>query len=484
MKKKLISLFLLFFIFNPKIKSKEILNLEKIKTTENYPYLKIDLSLNKKAGLNLENLTKNNFKIYENGSLLQPFQLEKKQGKVNYNLIFSLDSSKSISPKNFFRLKKAAKRIVKNLEDQDHGAFSNFDDKVYITHRFFQPKRYLIRNINRLKRSGKKTLLFDSLYDGLDFLDETKSKNKAVVCFTDGQDEGSSLREEDVINLAQKIKASLYFITLEKFLSLRNLNRMAILTGGKVFLAKDKKGLKNFFQKELRERRQNYSLWYKTQLPKNSGQQKIKIIFEKNQFQSEADGFFVFKNNKSFAQILYQKRDFVFLGFMILMLFAYLGTIFFFLKGKKEQDQPVFLSKKEDDNFYKNLIKIEQQEVHQQEKSVPQKERPKSWLIYKNGPEVGKEFFIDQETITIGREKGNDLCLSDFSLSAKQAMIKFIKNDYYLFDLISDYGTFLNNRKLLRPKKLFNGDEIQLGNLKYIFRVNPEAEKLEDINYV
>jgi len=41
--------------------------------------------------------------------------------------------------------------------------------------------------------------------------------------------------------------------------------------------------------------------------------------------------------------------------------------------------------------------------------------------------------------------------------------------------MASDGGTFLNGKKLLRPKKLFDWDEIQIGTTVLIFRVVSES---------
>jgi pSer/pThr/pTyr-binding forkhead associated (FHA) protein len=39
-----------------------------------------------------------------------------------------------------------------------------------------------------------------------------------------------------------------------------------------------------------------------------------------------------------------------------------------------------------------------------------------------------------------------------------------------LFDLASEHGTYLNGKKLLRPKYLADWDEIALGRFVFVFR--------------
>ncbi|HXK66490.1 MAG TPA: FHA domain-containing protein [Spirochaetota bacterium] len=93
-----------------------------------------------------------------------------------------------------------------------------------------------------------------------------------------------------------------------------------------------------------------------------------------------------------------------------------------------------------------------------------------AWLVEKSGPETGKKFPLIWDEVTIGRDKENAIVINDDAVSLKHAKIKKIGNTYYLFDLASDNGTFLNNKKLLRPKPLSDWDEIQIGRTSILFR--------------
>jgi hypothetical protein len=94
----------------------------------------------------------------------------------------------------------------------------------------------------------------------------------------------------------------------------------------------------------------------------------------------------------------------------------------------------------------------------------------KSWLVEKDGPEAGKKFPIFWEEITIGRDEENGIVVADEAVSLKHAKIKRIRNAYFLFDLVSENGTYLNDKKLLRPKPLYDWDEIRIGRTLFIFR--------------
>lgn len=91
-------------------------------------------------------------------------------------------------------------------------------------------------------------------------------------------------------------------------------------------------------------------------------------------------------------------------------------------------------------------------------------------LILKEGPNPGRQFTINKSEITIGSTPSNDLVLWDSTLSPMHAKIKKVKNVFILFDTVSKTGIFLNGKKLLRPKALYDFDEIRLGNTLLLFR--------------
>jgi pSer/pThr/pTyr-binding forkhead associated (FHA) protein len=94
----------------------------------------------------------------------------------------------------------------------------------------------------------------------------------------------------------------------------------------------------------------------------------------------------------------------------------------------------------------------------------------RAWLVEKDGPEAGKKFPIFWEEVTLGREEENTVVIRDQAVSLKHAKIKRMKNAYYLFDMVSDNGTFVNGNKLLRPRPLYDWDEIRVGRSLFIFR--------------
>jgi hypothetical protein len=82
-----------------------------------------------------------------------------------------------------------------------------------------------------------------------------------------------------------------------------------------------------------------------------------------------------------------------------------------------------------------------------------------------SGPMKGQAFDIEKETIFLGRSSKNDIRISDRTLSRKQLKIFRIGGKYFVEDLKSTNGTWLNGNLILPGEgfELDEGDIISMG---------------------
>ncbi|CUT17526.1 MULTISPECIES: FHA domain-containing protein [Candidatus Ichthyocystis] len=83
-------------------------------------------------------------------------------------------------------------------------------------------------------------------------------------------------------------------------------------------------------------------------------------------------------------------------------------------------------------------------------------------ILEKNGVAV-RSILINKDCIRIGRRQGNDCILSDHSVSGYHAEIHSTKSGYYIKDLSSTNGTFVNDQ-LISFAKINPNDIIRLGS--------------------
>jgi phosphoserine phosphatase RsbU/P len=87
-----------------------------------------------------------------------------------------------------------------------------------------------------------------------------------------------------------------------------------------------------------------------------------------------------------------------------------------------------------------------------------------SKIYIKPGDETPQLFEIEKDIIFIGREPDNDIQIKEKTVSRKHIKIVKEENSYFIEDLKSKNGTFINNIQI-RPGKLFALEE---GNTVYI----------------
>jgi len=79
----------------------------------------------------------------------------------------------------------------------------------------------------------------------------------------------------------------------------------------------------------------------------------------------------------------------------------------------------------------------------------------------------GKTFNIVDDCV-IGRSHGADLVLADPSISSLHARIIEVKKNFYIEDLQSSNGVYLNNSKITEAARLREGDLLQLGRTRLV----------------
>ncbi len=81
---------------------------------------------------------------------------------------------------------------------------------------------------------------------------------------------------------------------------------------------------------------------------------------------------------------------------------------------------------------------------------------------------VKEHYSIDDE-ITMGRYSDNDIFIQDPFVSKRHFKIVEDEGAYYLEDLDSANGTYVNNERIEDVVKLSNGDIIRVGNIEFLF---------------
>jgi hypothetical protein len=82
-----------------------------------------------------------------------------------------------------------------------------------------------------------------------------------------------------------------------------------------------------------------------------------------------------------------------------------------------------------------------------------------------------------EETSTIGRTPANTIALRDVSVSAKHAQVIRTAEGFFIEDVGSRNGTYINSEKLTEKRLLADGDLVRLGKIILTFNLATDVQK-------
>jgi diguanylate cyclase (GGDEF)-like protein len=121
--------------------------------------------------------------------------------------------------------------------------------------------------------------------------------------------------------------------------------------------------------------------------------------------------------------------------------------------------------------------------IHQEGGGGAKPARPgDACIIVIYGPELGKRMPLGTAAFEIGRSSKNDLFLDHESISRHHARITFDGTSYWVADLNSTNGTFVNDDPV-REQRLKDGDQVRIGRsiVKFMTGENIEVHYHEEI---
>lgn len=92
-----------------------------------------------------------------------------------------------------------------------------------------------------------------------------------------------------------------------------------------------------------------------------------------------------------------------------------------------------------------------------------------AWLVVKSGQYAGQQYRLEEST-TLGRD-GNQchFVVDDETVSRQHARINFERGQFFIYDLASANGTYINNARI-QKQMLMDGDTVRLGNTTLVFK--------------
>jgi Ca-activated chloride channel homolog len=182
---------------------------------------------------------------------------------VPLELVVAIDISGSMGL-SMPKLKTAVKEFLTTVPAQHQVTLLGFNDTVFTLTRKATDPADRVKAVDRLAPWGS-TALYDVILRGIDLLGRQTGR-KALVVFTDGEDQGSHATIADVERKLQSSDLTLYMIGQGRGLTLESLKkvmeRLAVPSGGRAFFTENADALHDAFADLLDELSNQYLLGY------------------------------------------------------------------------------------------------------------------------------------------------------------------------------------------------------------------------------
>ena len=162
------------------------------------------------------------------------------------------------------RLKNSVLQFIDELGPQDYVAIFTFKEELAVQQDFTQDKDAAKRAVLGI-RAGGRTALFNALSETAEAMREQPGK-KAMVVFTDGDDNSSVLNSDAAVSRARADGVPLFTVAEGEALNCADLkkvlNNLSAGTGGASFEVVDQKSMDAIFQRISGQLRHMYLLAY------------------------------------------------------------------------------------------------------------------------------------------------------------------------------------------------------------------------------
>jgi Ca-activated chloride channel family protein len=261
-----------------------------------------------KAGKFIPGLGAKDVQVFEDGVRQEVSYFREASGesgeKIPLSVVLVLDSSGSMHNSMRF-LREAAITFVRKLEDVDSGLVVQFNESVKGSTEFTGDADRLEQFVESLQPWGG-TALYDAVHYGLNRVKDQPGR-KAVIVFSDGADHNSSMSEQEVIDYARSVEATVYSILIrgEQGLLGRSprgfLRKIAQETGGSFFYPDKVADLIRVFAGISDELHHHYALAYTPTRPPDGTWRtvEVRLVNRKDAQVRVRKGYFAVRRRKA-----------------------------------------------------------------------------------------------------------------------------------------------------------------------------------------
>ncbi len=507
------------------------ISLNHLKTnTDNFPQLVHSsvLALDN-ASEPLKNLNASNFRVSLGGAavdtLLNVTTFE--NSKQGLSILVCVDVSGSMKGKPLASVKDALLNFIGEKRDNDEIAIMAFAEQTELVCDFSTDTEFLRQSIAKIKILPGDTSLYYSIDKGLDRLSGPAAKNEGrfMILFSDGKEDNpaTAFTLDGVIAKARAKQIPIFAAgyTTQDRQYLQILDRVSQQTGGSYYDAPDAQSLSEHFGKVSRQILGSYILSYPVfGLPGDGLEKDLTITLTQGAFKADFPDPVKVRVPANKPAIAGPSEiddggdggGKLSLGWILGIVAALLAVgagVFLWLNAKKKQRLAELRRQQEEDErlrqeqlarYEEEQRRLEEERQRQQDQTrreaetrVPEQDsRSREHTVILNpgtgtgefrgasgtglslevlmGSEQGQLFNIGAEGATLGRAQGNSIVFNDSTVSSRHARIYWSDGQFYIEDLGSLNGVFVNGQKVTLSR-VEQGSTFKLGSNEGVFRL-------------
>ena len=226
----------------------------------------LPVSVTDRKGHFVAGLAKNDFRVYEDSRLQQISLFDPLDVPVTVGML--VDHSGSMAPR-LAQVVAGAAVFVQSSNPQDEIFVDNFNEAVskgLPPGIEFSADSHLLASAVAGQQATGETALYDAIVDGLSSLRDGHDRRQALVIITDGGDNASRHSLADVMALAGRSNAALYFIGIsdpaDEDRNPRVLKKIAKITGGRAYFPESIDQVTSICRQIARDIREQYTIGY------------------------------------------------------------------------------------------------------------------------------------------------------------------------------------------------------------------------------
>jgi VWFA-related protein len=480
-------------------------------TTDKFPGLTTYVSVtdnSDKPSLGL--ISKNFSTVIDNKKVdsvsIQSFQ---KSGK-GISFMLCIDLSATMKGQPLQALKNSILMFIDNMRGIDKIGIMGFSDEAFLISDFSSDKEYLKEKIKTLTTSGSNTSLYYGIYKGLEKLIDLKTDDiKMLIVMGDGKNENNAraYSEEDVISKAKEEQIPVYSIGYSKInkMYLQTFEKISDKTNGTFYYTSADDQLNRNFDKLYNQVLNMYLVSFNVVNIDGDGKKHtitLTVTYNNEAKTKSNDVVFPAGIASLTSSGGTSKTNWVLYGGIAGAVVIIAGCILFFvlrnnkkkeelerqrLEAERRRAEEEEIKRRREQEAYRNQqMNIQNQKPHEDAapniikevdsdktmilNSGSQKTAVTAIMKVEVGPYSGNNFKISRSGASIGRLDDNSIILKDNNVSKHHAKIIFSNGKFYIEDLQSTNGTYINTKKIINSV-LNNGDVFKIGASEGRFQI-------------